>query len=117
MSRFSCAVFVRLRKTVSAPAARTPHSAGTSRSTLPHGAVAMQLHRVPPPLHRLSIDLGSQEHSFGVEHPAEESDLSRIRSTPIAARRITWRGGWGIVRSVGEASMPEWTPILRAVDI
>jgi len=54
----------------------------------------MQLHRVPPPLHRLSIDLGSQEHSFGVEHPAEASDLSRIRSTPIAARRITWRGGW-----------------------
>jgi hypothetical protein len=27
------------------------------------------------------------------------------------------RGEWRIVRPVGEASMPEWKPILRAVDI
>jgi hypothetical protein len=30
---------------------------------------------------------------------------------------VRQRGEWRIVRPVGEASMPEWKPILRAVDI
>jgi hypothetical protein len=42
-----------------------------------------------------------------------ESEQAFVTSFEMARQR----GEWRIVRPVGEASMPEWKPILRAVDI
>ncbi|MGH3055978.1 MAG: hypothetical protein ACRDL7_13470 [Gaiellaceae bacterium] len=75
--------------------------------------------------------------------PTRDFKLSNFRSVPIEGGRVLvtyvvrytpvgleseqafvtsfemvrQRGEWRIVRPVGEASMPEWKPILRAVDI
>lgn len=76
---------------------QTPRDADTSSSSIPHGAAAMQLDRVPPPAHPRVQDFGSRVPSIGVNLIAENQDGLPGSPRPARARPISWRGVWTVL--------------------